>query len=201
MTTIEEWAKKAQALKAKGLTDMEIAEELHLSPETIEWLLTKRETEEKPPADVKIGWRSVGVMGGRIELLSALMVDVVEEEMKKRNIDVEIVVGLAMNGIPLATMISAMMEKELTIYRPIKKGNGQSGNFMSNYASVEGKTALLVDDVIGTGRTMTSAIKSLREAGGRPGLVMVIVNKTPYNEIEGVPLRALIRARAVAGHP
>ena len=41
MTSVESWAKQAKELKANGLTDREIGEELHLSPETISWLITR----------------------------------------------------------------------------------------------------------------------------------------------------------------
>ena len=37
-------------------------------------------------------------------------------------------------------------------------------------------------------------IGSIRAAGGDVGLVIVLVNKTTRNEIDGVPLRGMIRA-------
>ena len=44
---------------------------------------------------------------------------------------------------------------------------------------------------------MTRTIKAIRESGGEVGLVVVLVNKTTRNEIDGVPLRGIIRAVAV----
>jgi len=62
MTTgIEALVQKALELKKKGLTQPEIAQELNLSSNTIEWLLTQSPTtRERAPPDVKIGWRSSG---------------------------------------------------------------------------------------------------------------------------------------------
>ncbi len=184
-------------MKEKGLTDREIAQELHLSPETIAWLLTRRETSQHPPADVKIGWRSIGVMGKRIEMTAAIMVDIIEEEMKKSGKGVDLIVGLSMNGIPLASFVSAIMNCELSIYRPTNPDSPE-GHFMSNYASVEGKRTVIIDDVVGTGTTMKAAFRALREGGGEPVLAAVIVNKTEHDVLDDVPVRALMRARAVS---
>ena len=84
MKGIDTIIEKALSLKAKGLTDKEIGDELHLSPNTISWLLTRKVKGEKPPTDVKIGWRSVGVYPHRIENLSIIMSDIIQEEMVKQ---------------------------------------------------------------------------------------------------------------------
>jgi orotate phosphoribosyltransferase len=63
---------------------------------------------------------------------------------------------------------------------------------------VAGKKVVVVDDVIGSGNTMRQVLATLREAGATPLLVVVVVNKTSNDNIQGVPLRALIRARSVS---
>ncbi|RLF48741.1 MAG: orotate phosphoribosyltransferase-like protein [Thermoplasmata archaeon] len=195
MKSIESLLEKVIELKKKGLTEREIGEELHLSTETITWLLT-RGIEEEMPIDIKIGWRSVGVFGRRIETLSFAIMDVIEEEMVKRDVDVDVAVGIALNGIPYATCISNLMDIELAIYRP-PQDKDSLGTFSSNYASVSGKNVVFIDDVLSTGHTLMSAIKTVRHDNGNPVLAVVIVNKTPHNDIMGVPLRALIRARII----
>ena len=72
------------------------------------------------------------------------------------------------------------------------------GAFSSIYASVEGKKVVLVDDVVSTGDTLRAALADVGEAGGTPVLAVVLVNKTSHDELDGMPLRALIRARAIA---
>ena len=41
---------------------------------------------------------------------------------------------------------------------------------------------------------MTKTIQTMRELGAEPVLAIVLVNKTTRNEIDGVPLRGVIRA-------
>lgn len=194
----DRWLKNAMELKAKGLTVAEIAQELNVSVATVEWLVTRQlERETPPPADVKVGWRSVGVRGRRINMISEVMVDIIIEEMEKSDQEMDAVCGVAINGIPFATSISGSLDTDLVIVRPHVGENQKVGILSSNFASVAGKKVVIVDDVIGTGATMTQTIGLLKEAGANPILAVVVINKTSRDSIDGVPLRALIRARTV----
>jgi orotate phosphoribosyltransferase len=198
MKSIDAIAKKALEYKEKGLSEKEIADELHLSAETVTWLITRGVKGGQPPKDVKIGWRSLGVFGNRIGFVAAAMTDIILEELEKRTLEADAVVGIAINGIPLATVISEELGKELVIYRPSQERHGKGGAFSSNYASVEGKKVVLVDDVVSTGETLRQAIADVHAAGGTAVLCVVLVNKTGNDDFDGTPLRALIRARAIA---
>ncbi len=194
----DRWLKNAMELKAKGLTVAEIAQELNVSVATVEWLVTRQlERETPPPADVKVGWRSVGVRGRRINMISEVLVDIIIEEMEKSDLEMDAVCGVAINGIPFATSISGSLDTDLVIVRPHVGENQKVGILSSNFASVAGKKVVIVDDVIGTGATMTQTIGLLREAGANPILAVVVINKTSRDSIDGVPLRAMIRARTV----
>ncbi len=197
MKSVDALAKKAAEFKQKGLSEKEIGDELHLSPETVTWLLTRGLKGGEPPKDVKIGWRSVGVYGNRIGFLAAAMTDIILEESEKAGAEVDTIAGVAINGIPYATLISEDMGKELAIYRPSETRHG-GGAWSSNYASVEGKKVVIIDDVLSSGDTISGAINDLQEADGKAVLAVVVVNKTEQNELLGVPLRALLRARAIA---
>ncbi|HYY47437.1 MAG TPA: orotate phosphoribosyltransferase-like protein [Thermoplasmata archaeon] len=197
MKDVNAIAKRAFEYKEKGLSEKEIADELHLSPETVTWLLTRGVKGGEPPKDVKIGWRSLGVYGNRLGFVAAAMSDIALEEMEKRQIDADGIMGVAINGIPLATLISEELGKELVIYRPSQERHGKGGAFSSNYAAPQGKKLLLVDDVVSTGDTIKGAISDIHDAGGTAILVVVLVNKTVQDELAGVPLRALIRARSI----
>ncbi|ADD09224.1 orotate phosphoribosyltransferase-like protein [Candidatus Aciduliprofundum boonei] len=194
MKSIEELVKRARELKEKGLDTKEIATELHLSTNTVEWLLTKGIGGEAPK-DVKIGWRSIGIYPYRISKIAEIMSDIILEEMEKRQFDVDSIVGILINGIPFATFIAEELNVELIIYRPHPKM--EEGAFSSNYAHIEGKKVVIVDDVMSTGETLRKAIDDIKNAGGEPVLSVVLVNKTPWDEVNGVPLRALIRARTL----
>lgn len=191
-------AANAKVLRKKGLGVREIADELHLSVDTVNYLI-EYGAEGLPPSDVKIGWRSVGVSGYRIGLMSELLADIVLEELSKRNLDADVVLGISINGIPFATMLSEILGLDFAVYRPHAESE-TGGAFSSNFASVaNGKKIVIVDDVISTGATSKGAIADIKEAKGEPVLVVVIVNKSSLNELDGVPLRGIIRSRSIGG--
>jgi orotate phosphoribosyltransferase len=198
LKSIDALVKKALEYREKGLSEKEIGDELHLSPETVTWLLTRGVRGGEPPKDVKIGWRSLGVYGNRMGFAAAAMTDIILEETETRAVEVDSVLGIAINGIPFATLISEELGKELIIYRPSQERHGKGGAFSSNTASPKGKRVVFVDDVISTGETLKGAISDVQEVGGTPVLAVCLVNKTASDEIVGIPLRALIRARTIA---
>src|SRR5881628_3801951 len=158
MKDVNSIAKRASEYKAKGLSEKEIGDELHLSPETVTWLLTRGlKGGEAPPKDVKIGWRSVGVYGARVGFLAAAMADIILEEAENSSKEPDTIAGIAINGIPYATLISEDMGKELAIYRP-SESRHEGGAWSSNYASVEGKKVVVIDDVLSSGDTILGAI-------------------------------------------
>jgi len=189
MKEVEALIKRALKYKEGGLTEHEIAEELNVSKETASWLLSKGK-EKKPEGDVKVGWRSVGVYPSRIGFISDALSDIVLEECE----EVDTVLGVAINGIPFATLLADNLGLELTIFRPHHE---KTGAFSSNYASVKNKKVIIVDDVIGTGNTFRRAIKATEAEGGKPVICLSVVNKTSKNKIGNVPLRALIRSRMI----
>lgn len=196
MKSIDELAKQAFELKNKGMPEKEIATELHLSTQTVQWLLSRGfEKRTSAPRDIKIGWRSIGIYPYRISKLAEIFADIVIEEMNKRDFQPDSIVGIAINGIPIASFIAEQLDSELIVYRP--HPTNKEGTFSSNFASVAEKEVVIVDDVISTGETMTKAIRDIRNIGGNPVLALTIVNKSDRDEVEGVPLRSLIRARLI----
>lgn len=196
--SIEKMAKKANELREEGHTTREIGQEMHLSKATIEWLLAKQASSdfsEKLPPDVKVGWRSIGVSGSRINSIAEIMADIILEEQEKREFDFDMIAGITNNGVPLATIISDLLGADFGIIRPSREGT--KTNYASNYASLKNKNVVIVDDVISTGSTTKEAINFIREREGTPVMIIVLINKKPDNELENVPLRALIRARPV----
>jgi orotate phosphoribosyltransferase len=193
MKEIESLKKRALKYKESGLTDYEIAEELNVSKDTSIWLLSKGK-EKKPVGDVKIGWRSVGVYPCRIGFISDAISDIILEESGNRDLDFDTVVGIAINGIPFATYVADELGLELALFRPHHE---KVGAFSSNYASVKEKNVVIVDDVVGSGETFKNAIKAIKAEKGKPVLCVCMVNKKAVNDVAGVPLRSLIRARAL----
>jgi orotate phosphoribosyltransferase len=185
--------KKALKYKENGLTDHEIAEDLNVSKETAIWLLNKSK-KKKPEGDLKVGWRSLGVYPSRMSFISDALCDVLLEEMENKDLCIETIVGIAINGIPYATFVAEKLGLELAVFRPHHE---KTGWFSSNYASVKGKNIVFIDDVVGTGDTFKSAILATKTEKGKPKLCLAILNKRAQNDIQGIPLRSLIRARVI----
>ena len=196
--SIEGISAKAKDLKDKGQTNREIGHEMHLSQATIEWLLAKQASKNydgKLPPDVKVGWRTIGVSGSRIHAIAEIMADVILEEQEKRAFDIDMIAGVTNNGVPIATIVSDILGVDFGMIRPSREGTDT--DYASNYAGFKDKNAVMIDDVVSTGSTTKEVIEFIRKKKGNPVLAMVLINKKADDEIEGVPLRALIRARPV----
>jgi len=191
--SIEELTVLATNLRKEGLNTQQIADELSLSQDTITWLLTGSASDNRP-TDVRIGWRTLGVRPARLAAIGSIIADVVEEEVGLDG--VETVVGISINGIAFAYEAASLLNSEMTVFRTTDGGEGD-GSLSNKYGQVAGKKVVIIDDVLSSGVTMTKTINAIRTAGGEVVLAIVLVNKTTRNEIEGVPLRGLIRAVAV----
>src|SRR2546428_13707037 len=105
MKDVNSIAKRAMEYKEKGLSEKEIADELHLSPETVTWLLTRGIKGGEAPKDVKIGWRSVGVYGNRIGFMAAAMAGLALEEREERPKGAGSLVGGAIKRVSPSALI------------------------------------------------------------------------------------------------
>ncbi|NYB51203.1 MAG: orotate phosphoribosyltransferase-like protein [Methanobacteriaceae archaeon] len=187
---------KAHELRSRGFTTGEIADELNVSKDTARWLIlqatdkTQKKTEEKAPLDFAINWKSLGGSSTRMSYVSAAMADMALEHG-----DVEVVVGITVSGIPFATMMAQFLDADMAVFHPIKhrKGKDAKGAVSSNFASVEGKKVVIVDDVITSGGTIGEAIKVFRNLKAEPLAAVVLIDKKGLLEVEKVPVESLIR--------
>lgn len=192
----EELIQKAYELRSRGFTTGEIADELNVSKDTARWLILqvtgkKMETEtQKAPVDFAIDWKNLGSSSARMMNVSAAMADLALEYG-----DVEVVVGITVSGVPFATMMAEIIGADITVFHPIKhrKEEDAKGAISSNFASVEGKNVVIVDDVITSGKTITEAISVLNDLGASPLGVVVLIDKKGISEIGNVPVESLIR--------
>ena len=184
-TTVEEY-------RSKGLNTQQIADEMSLSQTTIKWLSSGGIGSEDRPEDIRVGWRSIAVKSGRIEAISYVFCDIMEEEIGD---EVDTIVGISINGIAFAQAIGGQMDLDIAISRSISDDG--EGHISEVFADVEGKRCVVVDDVLSGGTTMSKTVSNLRAAGAEVKLCMVLANKSHRNEIEGVPLRGLVRVVTV----
>ena len=198
MKDIEDLIQKAVELQSNGLITAQIADELNVSRETVTWLLTRSKKEEKTPApkDISVNWSSIGKSAQRLHNISLALCDMVLETLEKTNAEVDVVVGIAANGIPLASMMAYELGADLAIYH--RKGQdiihkGHRGTISRNFGSVAGKNCVIVDDVITTGSTSMEVIQQLREMDAKPRVIAVLVDKKGADTISNVPIQSLVR--------
>ena len=191
-SSVDDLRATVEELRSKGLNTQQIADEMSLSQTTIKWLSSGGVGSEDRPDDIRVGWRSIAVKAGRIAAISYVFCDILEEEIGD---DVDTIVGISINGIAFAQAIGGQLDLDLAVSRSISEDGG--GHISEVFADVEGKRCVVVDDVLSGGTTMTKTVNNLRAAGADVKLCMVLANKSHRNEIEGVPLRGLVRVVTV----
>ncbi|KAF5088931.1 orotate phosphoribosyltransferase-like protein [Methanobacterium aggregans] len=192
----EKLIKKAHELRNRGFTTGEIADDLNVSKDTARWLILqgtgkKAESEGAAPLDFAINWKSLGGSSFRMKYVSAAMVD-----MALQYGEPEVIVGITVSGIPFATMMAEIIDADISVFHPIKHRKMEEdakGAVSSNFASVEGRKVVIVDDVITSGRTIGEAIKIFKDVGAEPLAAVVLIDKKGISEVEGVPVESLIR--------
>jgi orotate phosphoribosyltransferase len=190
--SVDELRAKVEQYRNNGLNTQQIADELSLSQTTIQWLSTEKYSNnvvtEDRPTDVQVGWRSVAVKASRIEAISYIFADIIEEEIGD---EVDTIVGISINGIPFAQAIAGQLDLDLAVSRSISESEG--AHVSEIFANVSGKMVVVVDDVVSSGTTLKKTINNLRDAGADVRLCLVLANKSEANALEGVPLRGLVR--------
>lgn len=187
---IDELVKKAIKLRNKGLRSGEIADELNVSSETATWLLT-RPTKEAPK-DIFVDWSKIGLSSQRMRYIASALTDMVLESLDE---DIDVIVGVALSGIPFASLVADELGAELAVFLPSKHRaeQGVKGMFSHNFAQVEGRKCIIIDDVITTGATMQEMVEVLKELGSEPLAISVMIDKKGLESVAGVPLHSLIK--------
>ena len=193
MNDLNDLISKAQELHEKGLRSGEIADELNISRETATWLLTRSETSREPaPKDIYVNWSEIGQNAERLRFVSLALVDMILETG-----DPDVVVGVALSGLPLATLVADEIGAELAVFVPQKQkgseNDGIKGSFSQNFADIAGKSCAIVDDVITTGSTATEIVEVIKEMQATPLSVAVLINKKGISQVQNVPIRSLVQ--------
>ena len=196
---------KAQELREHGFTTGEIADELNVSMDTARWLTLQKPTEVKTeaPVDFAINWNSLGGNSTRLRYVSGALSD-----MALTHGEPDTIVGIAVSGIPFATMMADFIEDmtgietSLAIFHPQKHRKAEDnsddeGTISTNFGSVEGKKVIIVDDVITSGKTVREVIHTVKDNGGEPICVTVLIDKAGLSEVEDVPVESLIKVSRI----
>jgi len=200
MKNIENLMKKATELKAEGLVEGQISEELNISRDTVTWLLTHAEkTSTSPgPKDISVDWSMIGKSAVRLSHVSEALTDIIYQTLDDNDCGVDVVVGIALSGLPLASMVANILEADLAVYTPSKqmltKESGKTrGNLSANFSDVKDKECIIIDDVVSSGRTFQEAVEYLDEHGAKINVIAVLLDKKGTDEIAGVPLVSLLK--------
>jgi len=197
MSSLDELISRARQLHAGGHSPSQISDELNLSMETVTYLLMK-EKGGNVPKDVLIDWTSVS---GRADLLDDLAALMIGRSRKvgcapgEAGAEATAVVGIALSGVPLATLVALQQGLMLAVYYPSRHSTAKppTGSLSENFAPVNGETCILVDDVITSGKTLRESVEYLRGHGATPAAIWVIFDKRGVRDIDGVPVQALFR--------
>ena len=193
MNDLKDLISKAQELRENGLRSGEIADELNISRETATWLLTRSKSSQEPvPKDIYVNWSEIGQNAERLRFVSLALVDMILETG-----DPDVVIGVALSGLPLATLVADEIGAELAVFVPQKQkgseNDGVKGSFSQNFANIAGKSCAIVDDVITTGSTAIELIESIKEMQATPLSVAVLINKKGIDQVQNVPIRSLVQ--------
>ena len=156
MRNVNDLIEKAIEMRNRGLRAGEIADELNISRETATWLLTRTKKEGKEgapaaaPKDIFIDWSTIGKSSSRLMLVATCLADMVEEVLNDLDTNVDVVVGIALSGVPMANTVAYQYGVELAVMHPGKhqtelgKHQQVQPTMSENYADVKGKRCVIV---------------------------------------------------------
>lgn len=198
MKSIEDLIKKATELKSEGLSEGQISEELNVSRETVTWLLTHAERATVPgPKDISVDWSMIGRSAYRLSHIAQALSEMIFDVLDEKELDIDMVVGVALSGVPLASMVANHMGVGLAVYMPTKQMASQDvkphGNLSTNFADVNGRECVIVDDVITSGRTLEETVAYLDDHGAKTNVIAVLIDKRGVDSIAGVPVCSLLK--------
>lgn len=197
MSSLDDLIGRARALLSEGHSPGQIADELSLSMETVTWLLTQTKG-AAAPKDVHIDWTTVSSNAPLLEETALMMLQGYYRsagEQATGSPAADVIVGIALSGIPLATIIAVQESAQLAIYHPAKQNASDKpvGSISGNFASIAGKRCIIVDDTITSGKTMREVVKYTKKHGATPLAIWVIFDKRGITEVEGVPVFSLFK--------
>jgi orotate phosphoribosyltransferase len=197
MSSLDDLIGRAKMLLAEGHSPGQIADELSLSMETVTWLLTQAKG-STAPKDVHIDWTAVSSQAPLLEEIASMLLNRYYQSVPAESVGspaADVIVGIALSGIPLATLIAVQEAAQLAIYHPSKQNQSDkpTGSISGNFATVNGHRCIIVDDVITSGNTMKEVVKYLKKHNATPVAIWVIFDKRGIKEIEGVPVYALFK--------
>ncbi|RPJ53919.1 MAG: orotate phosphoribosyltransferase-like protein [Methanobacteriota archaeon] len=201
MSTLDELITRAKALHADGHSPSQIADELSLSMETVTWLLTQQKG-ANVPKDVHIDWSEVSSNASLLDAAALMLSEHYQAAVQSGGTEqppdgpyASVIVGIALSGVPLATLIALHESAKVAVYFPAKHSQSTTpvGSISGNFATVTGERCIIVDDVITSGKTLKEVVTYLRRHGANPVAIWVLFDKRGIRDIDGVPVYSLYK--------
>ena len=110
----------------------------------------------------------------------ALLARVAEEMVDLLPDDVDLLGGLELGGVPIATVLSARIGRPVLFVR--KRAKEYGTRKLAEGPDVRGRRVTLVEDVLTTGGAVREATLALRAAGAEVDLVVCAIDRSPGPE-------------------
>jgi orotate phosphoribosyltransferase len=107
----------------------------------------------------------------------ALLARVVEQMVELVPPDTDLLGGLELGGVPIATVLSARTRLPALFVRKLAKEYGTCK--LAEGQDVAGRRVTLIEDVITTGGAVRDATRALREAGAVVDTVVCAIDRSP----------------------
>ncbi|WP_182524837.1 orotate phosphoribosyltransferase [Nocardioides dongkuii] len=111
---------------------------------------------------------------------AALLSRVAREMVQILPSDTELLGGLELGGVPIATMVSYLTGHSAVFVRKQAKTYGTCK--LAEGRDVAGRRVTLIEDVITTGGAVRDATRALREAGAIVEVVVCAIDRSPEGE-------------------
>ncbi len=120
-----------------------------------------------------------------------LLKQLAKEMVKKISPGTEILAGLELGGVPLATAISLEVELPVVFVRKTKKEYGTEK--IAEGINIQGKKLCIIEDVITTGGQVIKSTEALRNAGAIVDFVICVIwrGSTQDNSLEKASIQKL----------
>ena len=109
-----------------------------------------------------------------------LLLRVAEEMVDLLPADTELLGGLELGGVPIATMVSSLTGTPALFVR--KKAKEYGTCKLAEGPDVAGRRVTLIEDVITTGGAVRDATNALREAGAVVEVVVCAIDRSPADQ-------------------
>lgn len=119
----------------------------------------------------------------------ALLADIAQAMLPLVDPDVQLLAGLEMGAIPLATALSRLTHLRTVFVRKRREEHGTRK--LAEGPDIDGKRLLIVEDVVSSGGQIAAAVDALRQDGAQVGHAIAILDREAGapERLEGIGVR------------